>query len=156
MSISFPQTEQRSQVLVVWFGGCHDDFSEGSWPMQEGRRSGPYNGSSHVLAVDSSASVVLAAEQEEVHIVVGELFFFKLSPDGQTMAGEGEKGGLRKGEAIEGNEFAFVFVSLSLLHKCKRTISMYRLVNVFNLFLENKVNVNENLLVCVFFIVILL
>lgn len=77
-------------------GGGLNDFSEGSRPTQEGCRSGPHNGSSHVLAVDSSASVVLAEEREEVHIVVGEPFFL-LSPDGQTMAEEGG-GGRRENE----------------------------------------------------------
>lgn len=96
---------------LIWFGGCHNDFSEGSRPTQESHHAGSHNGSSHVLAVDSFASVVLTAEREEVHIVVGDPFFKKLSPDRQTMAEEGEEGGWIKGEG----KCSYLFLCLSAL-----------------------------------------
>lgn len=86
--------------------------------MQEGRCSGPHNGSSHVLAVDSSASVVLAAEREEVHIVVENLFFLNFPLMDRQWLRRG-----RKGEGREREMFIFVSLSPSLsLHQSKITI----------------------------------
>lgn len=128
-------------------GGGHNDFSEGSRPTQEGCRSGPHNGSSHVLAVDSSASAVLAAEREEVHIVVGERFFFYLALMDRQWLRRGE--GFGSVRAKMGNVCVFFF-SLFLSTGIRKKTQLY--LNVFFLLFsmiclcKNKASGDKNFL----------